>query len=242
METRPVTASCEAPFHRGEHVCFGISPFNSYFTESRIEGLARWGAKHFRSMHFFVPDAATVFTLEAVGYDAEKAAWKARRQCQYLHNKIMKAVEKVGYFPDEVSEMILNGGSLSQNPHYRNLSDEVHETFSSDGAFRSACLEATSWVLEGKLPPGAEIQEHQSLHAVRYLHAEIPLFLDSAGITGRASSVFAYHQCIPFIQHLLEGKYPVKRSEGQGFVVAKPFDPDGSPALSAKDPTITAQL
>lgn len=100
MRATPVTPICETALNGRGHICFGISPFNSYFSESRIESLARWGSQHFRSMHFFVPDGPTVYTLEALGYDSEKAAWKARRQCQYLHNKITKALTKVGLRPD----------------------------------------------------------------------------------------------------------------------------------------------
>lgn len=231
MEAKPITECCSSPFSKREHICFGISPFNSYFTESRIESLARWGAKEFRSMHFFVPDAPTIFTLEALGYTPEKAAWKARRQCQYLHNKISKAVAKLGFFPDEVSKMILNWETLTRNKDFLDLSAVVHQRFQCDSEFQEACLDATSWVLEGKLPPGADVSEQQRFHAVKYLLAEIPLFIDSAGIAGLSSSVFAYHQHVPFIERLMAGTYSIKRSAEQGFIVLKA--PEVSSALSS---------
>lgn len=222
MLAKPITPACEDSLNGREHICFGISPFNSYFSESRIESLAKWGSQHFQSMHFFVPDAPTVYTLEALGYDSEKAAWKARRQCQYLQNKITKALAKIGLSPDEIAKMILNWGALQKNPHFLDLSARVNQDFESDEIFRADCISATSWILEGRVPHGAEISEQQRLHAVKYLLAEIPLFLDSAGIVGLSSSVFAYHQCIPFIERLIAGKYTPKRNGRQGFVVVEP--------------------
>lgn len=222
MFAKPVTPICASSFSDREHICFGISPFNSYFSESRIESLAEWGSQHFRSMHFFVPDGPTFYTLEALGYEPEKAAWKARRQCQYLHNKITKALTRVGFFSEEIAKMILNWEALEENPRFQSLTEQVSKDFDSDEIFRSECLNASSWVLEGRVPPGTEVSEAQKLHAVKYLLAEIPLFLDTAGIVGFSSSVFAYHQCIPFIEQLIAGKYAPKRNERQGFLVVHP--------------------
>jgi cyclo(L-tyrosyl-L-tyrosyl) synthase len=223
VHATPITSLCSNSFERREHICFGISPFNSYFTENRIESLARWGTQNFRSIHFFVPDAPTAFTLEAVGYTPEKAAWKARRQCQYLHNKIHRAVSKLGLVSNEISDMILNGESLGKNQRYLDLCESVNEHFNEDLRFQTECLEASSWVLEGKLPPGSEITEEQRRHAVKYLLAEIPLFLNTKGIVGTPSSVFAYHQCVPFIESLIRGNFGLKRDPAQGFLVVEPM-------------------
>lgn len=78
MKTRPITERCQASFQTRAHVCFGISPFNSYFSDQRIQELALWGKMEFGEMHFFVPDVPSAYTLEALGYTPEKAAWKAR--------------------------------------------------------------------------------------------------------------------------------------------------------------------
>lgn len=86
MEPNALTTNCQQSFKKREHCCFGISPFNSYFSEERIRELAKWGLREFKSMHFFIPDVPAVYTLEAQGYPREKAEWKARRQAQYLKN------------------------------------------------------------------------------------------------------------------------------------------------------------
>lgn len=222
MILQAVTTSCSDAFEKREHICFGISPFNSYFSETRIQELARWGKKEFRSMHFFVPDAPSVFTLEALGYDAEKAAWKARRQSQYLFNKITKALSSIGIDSVSAHEMILNWEVLIQNPAYVSAYQKTLELFEDDSGFRKACIEATTWVLEGRLAPGTIADEAQKAHAVKYLLAEIPLFIDTVSIACVSSSVFSYHQCIAFIADLIAGKFHCKRHPHQGFVVLKP--------------------
>jgi len=67
MDINALTENCAKNFKRREHGCFGISPFNSYFSEDRIRELARWGTREFKSIHFFVPDVPSVYTLEAQG-------------------------------------------------------------------------------------------------------------------------------------------------------------------------------
>src|SRR4051812_12490620 len=108
MKAFPVTENCSKNLTLKKHVCFGISPFNSYFSENQIQRLAEWGKIEFEAMHFFVPDVPSVYTLEALGYSQERASWKARRQCQYLFNKIHKALKNTGFSGVEAEEMILN--------------------------------------------------------------------------------------------------------------------------------------
>lgn len=88
MTVTPLSDSCAAALARGEHACFGIIPFNSYFSTERIRRLASWRLGHFERVHFFVPDVPSAFTLEALGYPPDRAAWKARRQEQYTRNRI----------------------------------------------------------------------------------------------------------------------------------------------------------
>lgn len=219
VKTRPITENCKAIFQTKIHVCFGISPFNSYFSDQKIRDLAVWGKREFEGMHFFVPDGPSAYTLEALGYTPEKAAWKARRQAQYLHNKIHKVLMSLGYSPLEAEEMFLGWEKLSKNSRYLNLIQEVQQHFETDTVFRKACLEASKWVLEKKTESVECLSQETLESAARYLLAEVPLFLDAAGIIGAQSSVFCYHQCIPFLESLFHNQFPVKVSPGQGFAV-----------------------
>lgn len=219
MKTIPITDTCSRNLNLKNHVCFGISPFNSYFSEDRIRKLAEWGKQEFKTMHFFVPDVPSAYTLEALGYDVEKSAWKARRQSQYLFNKIKKALSNIGFSQIHSEEMILNWDRLSNNGHYSNIYNEVKALFERDVHFQSACIEASRWVLEKRVPDSDTLSPETLRSAVRYLLTEIPLFLDTAGIVKQPGSVFCYHQCISFIENLLKGYFNIRKSVHQGFVV-----------------------
>jgi cyclo(L-tyrosyl-L-tyrosyl) synthase len=218
----PVTDRCRQIATDSKHICFGISPFNSYYSETRIKALATWGIRTFSSMHFFVPDIPSAYTFEALGYTPEKSAWKARRQCQYLFNKISKSLISLGIDNEVASEMIVGWHWLNQNETYRRLYREAVELYQNDPEFRSACNEASLWVLERKIPNGVEINEAILQAGVKYLFSEIPLFVNSAGIFSQESSVFSYHQPVSFIQQLFERKISMFPSENQGFLIVDP--------------------
>ncbi|MGH4016117.1 MAG: tRNA-dependent cyclodipeptide synthase [Pseudonocardiaceae bacterium] len=80
FHVRPLCGRCRPPLASRANACFGISPFNSYFTTGRLTDLARWGLREFTSVRFFVPDAPAAYTLEALGYSPDRAVHKARRQ------------------------------------------------------------------------------------------------------------------------------------------------------------------
>lgn len=222
MNIRPITENCRRNFLLRTHACFGISPFNSYFSEERIRAIASWSRAEFDSVHFFVPDVPSAYTLEALGYHPEKAAWKARRQCQYLHNKIHKALKNVGYSDQQACSMVLNWEKLAENSKYMKIHEEVKTLFENDLDFQNACIDASRWVLEKRAPDDQHLTPQMLRSAARYLLTEIPLFIDTAAIVGKPASVFCYHQKVEFLEQLYQGNYRLHVAPCQGFVVVEP--------------------
>ncbi|WP_331753310.1 tRNA-dependent cyclodipeptide synthase (plasmid) [Streptomyces sp. NBC_00637] len=212
----PLTDRCREVFEAGAHACVGISPFNSYFSAERIAALARWALGAFKRVHFFVPDTAAAYTLEALGYAPERAAWKARRQGQYVRNKITRALAAAGI--DEPDGQLLDGQALAENAAYRILQERIEQCSREDSVFFRACLGASGWTLERRLPAGQEPTHEQLCSAVRYFLAELPLFLDTPGITGEPASVFCYHQVPDFLDDLFRHRLSLCPADGQGFV------------------------
>ncbi|WP_441249407.1 tRNA-dependent cyclodipeptide synthase [Kitasatospora sp. McL0602] len=217
---RALTAGCARLAARRAHACVGISPFNGYFHARRIAELARWALGSFDQVHFFLPDSLAAHTLEAVGYPPERAAFKARRQGQHLHNKITTALHELGV-PDPASR-VLTSTALADHPRYADLHQQARCLFDSDPGFRSACLAAGNWVLERRLPPGTAPSDAQLLTAGRYLLGELPLFLDTPGLTGVAESVFCYHQTPRFLRDLFERRLACTPELTQGYLTVVP--------------------
>ncbi|WP_433272115.1 tRNA-dependent cyclodipeptide synthase [Actinosynnema sp. CS-041913] len=220
----PLTEQCAGPLSRAEHVCLGISPFNSHFTIERIADLARWASAGFHRFHFFVPDGPSAFTLEALGYDPGRAARKAQRQGNYTRNKILRALEQVrAPNPDE---LILDSSALDGNRAYLRLLSQAHQRFAADPEFARQCLGATGWVLDRRLPEGESPTGDQLRSAVRYFLAELPMFVSTVEVAGVGSSVFAYHQRVPFLAHLYGGELSWRPHPEQGFVVLEHAVPE----------------
>lgn len=238
FQVRPLCGRCRAPLASRANACFGISPFNSYFTTERLTDLARWGLREFAGVHFFVPDAPAAYTLEALGYSPDRAVHKARRQGQYLRNKIRRALIDLGL--RDPDRLVLGWSELEGNWRYLRLHAQAQRLFERDPGFRAACLDASRWVLDKRLPPGSSPTPEQLHGAARYFLAELPLFADTADIVGTASSVFCYHQCIPFLHRFYRGELAWKPAVGQGFAVLTPQGAPDRPLRPDRTETVLA--
>ncbi|MFB8128703.1 tRNA-dependent cyclodipeptide synthase [Streptomyces mirabilis] len=224
MRVTPLSSRCADVVERAEHACFGISPFNGYFSTARIRELAAWGLARFERVDFFVPDMPSAFTLEALGYSPERAAWKARRQGQYTRNKAVTALRSLGVA--DASARVLGWAELESNAAFVRLHEDGLRRYDEDPGFRDVCREATGWVLAGKLAEGQAPEAEQVERAVRYFLAELPLFLDTPSIVGAGVSVFCYHRPPEVLRRLYAGELGWRPAAGQGFAVVVPAGPD----------------
>lgn len=209
MRAQGITVACSSLWERGSTALIGISPFNSYFDEGRIKRLFEFCRQGGRDVQLFIPDDVTRYTLEARGYPASRAVQKTRRQVQYLRNKIKRATSGA-----PVS--VWGCAELSVQPIYTQHHAALEQRFETDDDFRKGCLDTTRWVLAAS--PGEAVTEHAALLGVRYLLAELPLFLHAPEILGRETVAFVYPQCPRFVTDLFDGRYGASASEGQAFV------------------------
>lgn len=217
FQVDPLTDECAKVHSGARHVCIGVSPFNSYFTIELLTELASWGLANFQSCHFFVPDEAAAYTLEALGYEPTRARQKARRQGRYVYNKIHHALDTL--LVGRPQDLILDMERLNANEPYVTLRCEAEDLFENDLNFRAECLEASNWVLDRKLPDGQRPTEEQLRLAVRYFLAELPLFAGSGKIVGQPSSMFVYHQRVAFLEKFYHRGLSWLPQSGQGFLV-----------------------
>lgn len=207
----------ERIYNEANHACLGISPFNSYFSESTIKNLADWADKNFDSFNIFIPDKPTVYTLNALGYSIEKSVKQSNKQCRYLKNKIKRALQSIGKSEDEVEAIILDGEKLDNNERFRSSYDKIIWNFENDSFFRANCMEASKWVLEAKVRDSSQLTENALQTAVKYFLYEIPIFIDAANIIGKDSSLFCYHQAPSFLEKMYECEFDLKPQPNQGF-------------------------
>lgn len=238
MKIWPISSQSLNCLNQKEHICFGISPFNSYFTEEVILKLAQWGKKEFRDLHFFVPDLPAAYTLEALGYSSQKAQLKAKKQGQYIKNKIYRALKWLSIPEGETFEMILDWDKLLKHSQYIQLYDQAQSCFESDPQFKAECLRASRWVLE-KHVPAHQMTAESLLQAVKYFLTELPLFANTASILKKKASVFCYYQSIPFLENLYQNHYSFSVAPNQGFIEV---DINGENINHTSDKELTLRL
>lgn len=225
-----VTSRCARLHNESAPIVLGISPFNSYFSEEVISDIAAWASLAGSDYYLYIPDGPTKFTLQAIGYEENKAKRKARRQNNYLKNKIYRALRKLGQSDREISRRLLNSHRLDTDRVYQRILAQVHDLWEKDESFRLGCTNTAHWVLKNQ-PCGKKSWSCASLElAAQYFLAELPLFLRSPEIVGSSSAVFCYHQCPAFVRMLYEQVDFGLLHDAQGFVIRRPKSgPDTRP-------------
>ena len=212
---------CKKIFANKEHALIGISPFNSYYSESNIIKLLAWVMSNFINFHVFIPDTLPIYNFIALGYEREQAARKTKKQISYLVNKIYKSMAVLGFSRDRVHEKLINMSILYDNRAYIKIKDLCYDLYRINDDFKYSCDQCRDWILSGyNANPVAKIDSDTANAAVYYLLDEIPLFINSPGTLSVQSSVFIYHQIPEFIKYLYATHSAHAPAIGQGFVAA----------------------
>lgn len=210
-----------------EHICLGISPFNSLFSEDYITSLVKFAQENFQNFHLFIPDEPTIYTLLALGYDMPKAKKKMKKQINWLNNKVKKSLLRCGVDEGSLSNHILNFRALEPNPEYQRELELVFDLYEKDQDFRNACLGTSNWVLQGHLK-GEDISQDRLEIAVKYFLYELPLFAATSKIVNCSSSLFCYHQSTRFHELLYAKEMAYRPASGQSYgVISSKLVTDG---------------
>ncbi|WP_018694280.1 tRNA-dependent cyclodipeptide synthase [Algicola sagamiensis] len=220
MQVHCESPQCERIYQNGEAAVIGISPFNSYFSEQRIAALYAWSRAQFKHTWLYIPDEPTKYTLIAQGYDEKKAISKSKRQCQYLKNKINRAVD---LSHEQVT--LVDSAWLENSTGYQEKYSEILSLFESNDDFREGCLASSHAILKKPLTGHTPVTKSALDIAVKYFLAELPIFLSSAEIFEQTSAVFCYHDHPTFLKNLFRTKSWDLVSEQQGLVTLKPAIP-----------------
>jgi cyclo(L-tyrosyl-L-tyrosyl) synthase len=194
-----------------EHLCFGISPYNSLFSVDYISKLICYAQENSKHFHLFLPDTVTIHTLQALGYSEAQANRKLKKQMNWLRNKIVKSLDS---FALRTQDYLLDGRTLESIPTFQKELNHVYELYDTQQGFREECLKASHWVLQNKLE---QVSEEALQHAVKYFLYEIPLFAATNHIVSTKSSVFCYHQKTRFHDLLYNKQLAYLPKDGQSY-------------------------
>jgi cyclo(L-tyrosyl-L-tyrosyl) synthase len=190
VESLTIQSIMYNPFIDGnDHAVIGISPFNGYYGSQNIEALVAWAVDNFKDFHLFTMNESSKYNLIAQGYSEEEAIKKTRKQDKHLYNKMVRALEKMGYSPIEATSKILLISHIKKNKRYQELYSYYYDFYLNNLIFKTDCLNATKTFLQEK---SITVTDHAIEIAVQYLLEEIPVWFATPAIMNIDLSVFVY--------------------------------------------------
>lgn len=201
----PLTDRCGQICALGEYAIIGISAFNSYFSESTLQKIIHFTQCHFSDFDLYLPDKPNEFTLLALGYAPNKASRKARRQANYMRNKITTSLALFGYSETDAKKKIIDHEVLENNDAYSYAYNAIRNHFISDPTFKNRIIRASAKALKRK---STQLKQHITITnedvcvSAEYLLAELPIMTSTNKILQKLSSVFCYHECPDYLKYL----------------------------------------
>lgn len=202
--------------YKDSNIIVGVSPFSSHFTFENILEVCIWTKNNSNDFKLFIPDEPTVFSLRSLGYEEDAAFKKATKQCRYLKNKCVKALQSIDRHMSFVD--IVDYSFLNRNDFFKRNLNSLISLYSKDQTFSSKCDDfSASFLLKKNLSPSKEAIRFSSM----YLIYELPLFINANQIFDIENSFFMYPTCPSFVKDILTGKLDVGQEISQDFLEYK---------------------
>lgn len=173
------------------HALVAVSPCNSYFSIKNMEVLFSWVHKNFHDFNVFMMDGASIFNFMAMGYDTRHALEKTKKNDSGVKCKVVRSLTNIGFSSDDSRKKLLFLSQLSNHDRYIKIYKHYAHIFETNASFRNDCLGATKEMLSGKME---HVSNDAANLAVKYLLAELPLWLDSPSVLGIESSAIVYKE------------------------------------------------
>jgi cyclo(L-tyrosyl-L-tyrosyl) synthase len=194
----------------------GISPFSSFFTYENILTVTKLVHDNCFKYKIFIPDLPTVYSLQSMGYEEEKAKKKASKQCRYLKNKCEKALHAINRHVE--SNTIVDYDHLLKNPVFQEKLNELIILYNVNKAFSEACDSFSEEFLTNK---GIVASKVAIRFSSMYLIYELPMFIYADQLFDSKYSFFMYPNCPSFVRDILKEALIIGVSSEQDFIEYK---------------------
>jgi cyclo(L-tyrosyl-L-tyrosyl) synthase len=189
--------------HIKEVLAFGVSLFNSYFTEDRITRLLQKTASPDSKTYLVIADLPVVHNLRAIGKDDSYIEKKVRHHSNNMTNRCKRAIGASG-----VDAVIVNWGAIGSSAVYQDGLEQFHKLYDQDVGFHFEARRMTSDVLLNKL--GFLANEQQIDVAVSFVLEELAFLWWGDQILGEDSLVYVYQNEMKILSNLISGEYAIE--------------------------------
>ncbi len=186
-----------------EVLVFGVSLYNSYFTEDRMTRMLQHVASPNTKIYFVIVDLPVAHNLRAIGKDDSYIQKKIRQHGNNIANRCKRAIETSG-----VGATLMNWGVIASSEVYNVGVRRFRMLYEQDAEFRLEARKVTSGVLFNKL--GVRASEQQIDVAVSFVLEELAFFWWGDEILGEDNLVNAYHSEMQILSELIAGAYNIE--------------------------------
>lgn len=186
-----------------EVLTFGVSLFNSYFTEDRITRLLQKVVSPNTKIYLVIVDLPVAHNLRAIGKGDSYIKRKIRQHGNNMTNRCKRAVQASG-----VEAIIINWEAIASSDVYKVGVERFRILYEEDAKFRLEARKMTSDVLFNKLQVRAT--EQQIDVAVSFVLEELAFFWQGDEILGEDNLVNAYHSEMEILSDLITGAYNIE--------------------------------
>ena len=174
-------------------ILFGISPGNSFFSESSIKSLLEYLCDISPYVYILIPDKPHKYNFLGLGYSEKDAVKKSRKETNITQNRVTRACNAFLATSSRKNFRILNWTEeIESSSHYSDWQHKVNKLFNSNLQFHEqiSILVENYLISRAQSRSTTEINIHQ---ASNYFLCELAAFSALNHILGTPVTI-AYHK------------------------------------------------
>lgn len=191
---------------------FGISPGNSFFSESNISQLLESFCKSAPFVYLLLPDKPHVYNFLGLGYSDKDAIKKSRKESNITRNRLNRACKALIDKNTCKNFKILDWSSdISHTDCYKLWYQNIVGFYSENALFKDeiSSLVETYLIARAQSRSSTGIDVSQASH---YFLSELAAFIALEDITGKPVTI-AYHKYFNIGLDYLEQEFPELEGE-----------------------------
>ena len=182
----------------------GVSPGNSFFTDSEIENLLQKVLSKYTETVIFIADVPAQNTYQAIGYTQKEAKRKSSLKGNNLRNKFQRIADRMN-IPRKCL-IFSDWKEIEKSTSYKRAYNEIKSLYKNNKNFQSAANNTTRMVLCNYDKSKEWRQENVEI-AVEYLLCELAYLQASPDIIGSNKICYVYNKHWPIYEKLISGEF-----------------------------------
>ncbi len=174
-------------------ILVGMSPGNGFFSEQNMTDILLGMCKLAPEVYIVIPDEPHIHNFIGMGYSAEKAKKKAKRDITQIHKRMQRVVDALANKTDNVNYSIIDWRrNIEMNNQYQSNYTRICNLYNEELDFQNQINQFTYQYLEAR----AKVRTVNNINVaqgVKYYLKELALFSAMPSIFGE-SPIVAYYK------------------------------------------------